>query len=491
MPVEHEPITHPAFLPSHGLGPEITSADRHYWDNYIKDYTQISAYSVTKQFIITCLLHNYKKIPISSYKNDIEINFKHYTREDSLEAITNYILNRISNNTIHFISKTSVSGRKIATIAAAVNERPNITFTEDTTTSLYLQTDNSHPVRVFKLTTTEPQTTTYFIISSNQMCQNVYYTCLALVPKWFPDLFKGIDAARYGALIALFKAIGRMNNTEYQRALMSCIDLCYDPEETPIDFSTMISFLQTDIDTQIRNIQERIATHQSHADSFLTNYQTAMASLRDEQHKLTVLLTEPKKDNNNIIEDAKNCKSIVDYVKQNEKHIITIKSKMILDSKAIVTKILAPDNVTAQMHYSINTERARRLFEDLWLKETLQLYFCTTFHKTKNTNVPTSITVPKRTKSTRNTIPNPHLIHYTCYGSNKKLLVDAATNNNLQYYLGALTACNSNLNTGDATVLRRFCAELLSTYVDTPILYDVENKTYITPRERMRSYETV
>ena len=216
-----------------------------------------------------------------------------------------------------------------------------------------------------------------------------------------------------------------------------------------------------------------------------------MINIQQEQRKLTALFTEPKKNEEQFIKDAQDCKSIVDYYVHEGKHMITIKSKMILDSKAIVTKILTPNNTTAQEHYNITSERAYKLFEELWLKETLQIHFCTRFIKTKGTAVPTSIQRPRAAKNTKNTIPNPHLIHYACFGSNKQILIDAARDNNLQYYLGALTACNSNLNTGDATVLSRFCRELLSEYRNEAILYDPATKTYTTPNERMKSYETI
>ena len=488
MPEER--LVRSAFNPNAQLTREITNADRFFWE-MMKDNTQCQyVYSTSKQFLLSCLIRNYKKIPNTSSTPLVELIFKHYRRVDDINTIINYIKTRSLNN-IYFIAKTSISGRQIATIAEAINNDPSCTFTEDITTSLYLQTDKSHPVRVFKLTTNNPTTTTYFIIGSNQMLQNVYYTCLALVPKWFPNFFEGIDQTRINALIKVFTAIGHMNSNEYDEAMRNCINLCYDLEEQEIDYSTITSFLQPDIDTQINYLQKNIDMYRRNANSYLTQYETATAALQAEQRKLTQLLTESNKDDETIIADAKNCKSIINYYMHDGIHTITIKSKMILDSKAIVTKLLASGNKTAQAYYHIETEQQRKLFEDLWLNETLQIYFCTTFHKEKNKSIPDTISIPKRTKTTKNTIPNPHLRHFTCYGSNRKILTDAATNNNLQYYLGALTACNSNLNTGDATVLRYFCKDLLNTYYDTPVLYNTETKTYITPRERINSYETV
>ena len=480
-----------AFNPEFPLARETTPADRFFWE-MLKDNTQCShIYNPTKQFLISCLIRNYKKDRNTSSAPIFDLNISNYRRIDNPDTIVDYIKTRRLNNEIYFIAKTSISGRQIATIAATINNDPLYTFTEEVTTSLYLQTDNSHPVRVFKLTTNNPETTTYFVIGSNQMLQYVFYTCLALVPKWFPHLFEGIDQTRMDALIKVFTAIGHMNNNEYNEAMRNCIDLCYDLEEKEIDFSTITSFLKQDITVQTDYLQNRIETYRTNANAYLQSYEDAIKAMQNEQCKLTQLLTEPKKDDETVIADAKSCKSIIDYFMDEHKHILTIKSKMVLDSKTIVNKILARGNTDAQRYYHIETGRQRRLFEDLWLKETLQIYFCTTFHKELSRSVPIAARAPKRTKATRNTIPNPHLHHYACYGSNKKILIEAATNNNLQYYLGALTACNSNLNTGDATVLRRFCSELLNEYYDSPILYDVETKTYTTPRERINSYEAI
>ena len=482
-----------AFFPHYTLAPEHISTDRYIWEHMLRDMIPLAMhiYSVTKQFLITCLLHNYKKIPMTTTMPAVGFTFKSFRRIDDLDTIVDYIKTRRLNNEIYFIAKTSISGRQIATIAATINDDPLYTFTEETATSLYLQTDNHHPVRVFKLTTNNPTTTTYFVIGSNQMLMNVYYTCLALVPKWYPQIFEGIDSQRVDALINLFTAIGHMNSAEYDTAFRHCVNLCYEPTEPELDFTTISSFLKTDISTQINSLQGLIESYQKQIAIDLKAYERHTEDLRTNQQKLTTLLTAPNTDNAAFINDAKSCKSIVAYNLENSSHVITLKSKMLIDSKAIVTKILEPNNTQAQTYYNITTLRARKLFEELWLKETLQIFFCTTFVKTTSASVPTTIRVPKRTRNTKNTMPNPHLIHYSCFGSNKKLLIDAANNNNLQYYLGALTACNSNLNTGDATVLRRFCSEVLSNYADTPILYDVETKTYTTPRERMQSYETV
>ena len=481
-----------AFRPEAPLNTEFLRAERHYWDYMLKDLTDTTYYNISKQFLINSLIHNYRKQPISNTNTFFNLHFHAFKRIDTPDIVAHYIKTSPRNNQIYFISKTSVSGRQIATIANDINATEDLTFTEDLTTSLYLQTSASHPVRVFKLIDTcNSEAAAYFVIGSNKMLQNVFYTCLALVPKWFPEILGGLDDARKNALIKVFTAIGRMNNSDYYEALVNCFDLLYEPEKQPIDFSSIANFLQIDITAQINNLKSSIENHQRDIDNYLRHYQDSLTHLRQQQHKLTALLTEQKKDNINVIADAQNCKSIIDYYTSSTNHVLTIKSKMILDSKAIVTKILEPSNTVAQQHYHILREPIRRLFEDLWIKETLQLYFCTTFYKTTNATIPTSIKVPKRTKETKNTMPNPHLVHYSCFGSNKKVLIDAATNNNLQYYLGALTACNSNLNTGDATVLKRFCYELLTTFVNDPILYDVETKTYVTPSERIRNYETV
>jgi hypothetical protein len=487
------PCTLPAFNTTRLLTDEHRPADGYYWMNALKDYTQVTnVYSPTKHFLLTCLIHNYKKQPITSSNSDIEISFAEFRRIDGPDTIVHYIKRCSLNNAIYFISKTSLSGRQIAMIAATINEDPDITFTEETTTSLYLQPDKSHPVRVFKLITKEPETITYFVLGTNHMLQNVYYTCLALTPKWFPSILDGIEANRKLALVKLYQAIGHMDHTEYDTEMRNCINLCYEPEENLIDYSPIVNLLQTDINKQIEEIQRLITSYRQSADEHLSLYQNKLTDIQAQQRKLTALLTEPKTDSDTIINDAKSCKSIVNYyVTPEHAHRLTIKSKMILDTKAIVTKILAPENHTAHIHYHITSERARKLLEELWIKDTLQLYFCTTFHKSPNTSIPTSIIRPKHTRATKNTIPNPHLLYYTCYGSHKSVLIDAATANNLQYYLGVLTACNSNLNTGDATVLKRFCSDLFSEYKDKPILYDIENKVYITPTERMLSYETL
>lgn len=479
-----------AFRTGITLTPEVLSADRYYWDNVLKYIMPEHYYSISKTFLINSIINNYKKQSITNLK--FETVFKSYRRIDTPDTIANWIKTRTVNNQIHFISKTSISGRQISTIAEDINNTEHLTFTEDVTTSLYLQSDKNHPIRVFKFTNANIEhSANYFIIGSNQMLQSVYYTCLGLVPKWFPNILDGIDDTRKEAIVEICKAIGRMNNTDYHQALTNAFELLYTPEETPIDFSKIKTFLQLDFETIAQQTQDHINALQRNADNYLANYRDTMIGIQHEQRKLTALFTEPKKNEEQFIKDAQDCKSIVDYYVNEGRHIITIKSKMILDSKAIVTKILAPNNTTAQEHYNITSKRAQKLFEELWLTETLQIHFCTRFIKTKSTAVPTSIQIPRVTKNTKNTIPNPHLIHYACFGSNKQILIDAARDNNLQYYLGALTACNSNLNTGDATVLSRFCRELLNDYRNEAILYDPATKTYTTPYERMKSYETV
>ena len=297
---------------------------------------------------------------------------------------------------------------------------------------------------------------------------------------------------RVNALKALCRTIGHMNSEDYVCRMLDCFDLCIAPVEKEIDFTNISTLLDQNIQTKIRTLQDKQAQKQDIITDLLNRYERAKRELQSVDWALSKLTADAQEDNSeDAIATAKAFKSIVGYTYNNENHNITIRSKMLLESDAIVKKLLRPDNYNAHNHYYIVNESVRKMYEDLWLNKTLQLEFCTTFVKAPGYAIPQRTLKPRWTKTTANTIPNPHLIYHNCYGDNRRQLIDANNNNNLEYYLGVLTASNSNLNTGDATVLSKFCKDMLDKYWNEPILYDVEAKVYVSPKERVASYETV
>ena len=476
------------FSPTAPVRHEYNFEDRTVWADQLSYYDAGSnLFNITKHYFINFFIKNFTKTKTIP---DINIDILSWTRNDPETLIASALCANTIPNKIFIIKKTSISGRKISAIVNSVNEATGITMTELSNLSLYLQEDKTHPLRVFKITK-ENNITQYAVIGTQNIAQKVYYTCIGMACVWFPDLFKNLDSDRGAAIKELCLAIGKMEEEAYKNAIEQCFKLCYEPIEPEIDYTPIATLLTIDKTSRIQSLQNSVADWHSAIETTLKNYESYQNNLRRVQKELTELLLNTQDDKTDEkIKIAKEFKSLVDYTFENSVHVITIRSKMLIDSQTIVKKLLTPGNTQGQLHYGITTEKQRRLFEELFIDKTLQIDFCTTFHK-KQDGVPYRITRPTKIKRTLNTIPNPHLIHYTCYGSNHKLLIEANRDNNLEYYLGVLTACNSNLNTGDATVLNRFCSDILNVYTNAEILYDVKENKYISPAERMQSYETV
>lgn len=474
------------FNPTYPLNTELTFEDQQF-GNILQDYSDTTIYSMTKCFLLDFFIQNFSK---NERAPKISTTFWHYTRPDHLEDIAVRIINCNTPNLIYFIQKTSVSGRAINTLVKFINDTTNHKVTELTNISLALQDNQADPVRAYKIERTDGKKQ-YAIIGNKHMTQKVQYMCLGLTPVLFPELLKDMDETKLNAFKSLCQSIGRMDAEKYETNLHACIALCETPTLAEIDYTSIDKLLNKNIQARIDKLRDEQYTEQTKINSALHAYEEANKALQKITWELSKLTTESQDDDHEkAIQIAKNFKSIVAYTYNNGEHAITIRSKMLLESDAIVKRIVDPTNYNAHEHYGIHSGSARRLLEDLWVNKTLQLDFCTTFTKYGSDIIPTC-TPPTHPRLKRNTIPNPHLIHYACYGDNKRQLIDAHQNNNLEYYLGILTSSNSNLNTGDATVLIAFCKDVLQRYVNEKILYDVENKTYVSPNERMKYYETV
>jgi hypothetical protein len=474
------------FNPTHELRNEATYEDGA-WKEELQEYTNERITTITKSGLLNFFLKNYKN---NENIQEIRTIITDYTRSDTIERVAEHILNTTLSNVIIFTKKTSITGRGIRNIAEFINAEDNTSVTELTNVSLLLQDNASDPVRAYQITK-ENNIKQYLIIGNKHMTQKVQYLCLGLVPNWFPELLEGLDETRLNAFKTLCYSIGKMQADLYCTSVRNCIELCAEPPAPTIDYTPITRLLSNDVQTKITQLQRTQASTQERINSILRDYENYINVLQQTTWELSKLITEDQTEQTeDTINIAKKFKSVVNYEFKDNEHYITIRSKMLIESDAIVKKILAPNNTTAQAHYGILTEKARRLFEDLWINKTLTLDFCTLFNKVHGNAVP-YCNVPTLPRLTTHTMPNPHLLHYSCYGDNRRQIIDACTSNNLEYYLGSLTAANSNLNTGDATVLNSFCRDLLTRYIDRPLLYDIENKKYISPRERMKLYETV
>ena len=469
------------------LGRETTFDDGNAWRPELQVYSDERIQSITKERLLNFFIRNFSN---GQNTNEIKISFDAFTRSDHILYLINRIKDYDYDNTIMFFRKTSISGRGISTIATEINNTPGITMTELTNVSLLLQTSTSDPIRVYKIVRND-RTTQYAVIGHNNMKQEAYYICLGLVTNWFPELLENIDDEKVNAIKNLCYNIGNMDEDAYVQSVRACFALCTEPPLPEINYTPIVNMLSNNVQSRINALQSEHTSYRGRLTETLQRYEQYKTKIQQIEWELSKLMSEPPSNNAETdIQMAKNFKSIVHYGFRNDEHLITIRSKMILDSDAIVKRIIEPNNTNAHNHYYINSESERKLLEDLWINKTLQLDFCTTFIKYKNDAMPYIGAAPNP-RLTINTIPNPHLAHYSCFGSNRKQLIDANGANNLEYYLGTLTASNSNLNTGDATVLQAFCRDILDRYKNKPILYDVETKQYVSPAERMKTYETV
>lgn len=477
-----------AFFNTHvPLRVELTYEDEQ-WETYLQNYIEEPVRGITKEYLINFFIKNFSK---NTNQTKVTTRSFDYTRSDNYFNIVSSIHNCNTPNAILFYKKTSISRRMISTIKDEVNNFEDVHMTEQTGVSLYLQENITSPIRVFKVERPD-ETVQYVIIGTNNMLQNVYYTCLGLIPNWFPETLMNIDEDRKTALKELCNAIGNKNTEAYIQSIKKCFELCFEPVEQDIDFTSIVTLLDNNRTDKINHLNTRENALREQIDSIIIRYDSLTKDLRRTQWELSKLTTENNtEEDNKAIEIAKTFKSIVGYKLERGEHHITLRSKMMLESDAIVKKLLQPNNTYGQEHYYIYSDAQRRMFEDLFVNKTLELEFCTTIVKSKHLASPDRAITPIKTRRTANTMPNPHLVHYNCFGDNVKQLIAAQNDNNFEYYLGILTASNSNLNTGDATVLKKFCKNILEQYYDTRVLYDVEAKKYITPRERVTMYEAL
>lgn len=417
-----------------------------------------------------------------STKTDTQIKNRvhHFTRIDTEQEIITTIKSTITRGDTHllFIEKTQLSQRAITRILDGLHDN-NCTITEKTEVSTYL---SLFDVRCFHIQETQGKNTCYLFIGKTIPCK-AFYTAVGMLPKWYPNIFKKETHKYMDVIVDCCKAIAEMDEIRFINNINKLTNDMLEVLATQnnIDYNQLAKALiaeknrKNELEAEIIN-KQRLAAHT------WQNYLNTLCNIENLNKALTDLITQESKiDNEETLNELKAFKSIKAFGQikadpASTRTYLTLTSKCIPSNKELAEKIFTKP-ITAE-NYNCYTNAECKLMLDILVNDKYTIDFTTAF------KVPYTQRIEQADGIyTKNSIPNPHLRYHSCFGSNAQVIAKAQASGNIIDTIGALTACNSNLNTEDSVVLKEFTTDLLKIYKDKPILYNVENKKYYTVTE--------
>lgn len=438
--------------------------------------------------ILDILIKNYT----NNTTNDRRITstYTHFTQTDPISMVANYIARGCADRTselnhFNFIEKTRFSGVQITEVISSVERQltDNQTLEELPAISVFLQTKEIK-IRVYKY---KKDNTTIYYILTNKINQRTIATLIGMVPKFFPHVFDNLQEKEKTILIDLFTAIGTMEVENIEEALTKALAELKEPKLPEVPFEEILKLTQQRLDTKLETLRTTLTSKQNAQRDLLLSYADLQNTIQDLVAQIKGLMSiETKDESKELLDLVKSFKSIIGYiaipeVSRTDKALV-IRSKLIPSDPELAEKIFS--NATKASNYNVHQPNARTLLYRLLATQEYTLDFCTGFiYRKQSTSYPRIIYDHLPILYTRNTIPNPHLSYHTCFGGNGPLIANALVEGDIPKLLGITTACNSDLNIGDPTVLREFCRDLFDTYYDRPIIYVKSTKTYKTPKE--------
>lgn len=438
-------------------------------------HNKISASVHPALSLLNAIMANYnEKTP------QITMCYRHYIRNDRPESIAAYIRNFTSD--IIYIERTAYSGKAIAETIEQLKTHITDPIEELTNISLFLQEKGS-PVRVYKRTNqnTPPQ---YYILT-NKCTEKIMNTTIGLIHNWFPHIYTDLDEPRQNTIKNYLKAIGESYEDAAQEELTALLNLLKEPELPQINYSAIAALAQTNKQEKIRNLESDMRNAQDELRRITAELNRVLEKIEKIEFKQRMTLLEPDDSpTKELVKELQAFKSIKYYGPlegvNSYTNFITIVSKMMPSDQDLAQKIFSDEAKAA--FYGVHSQKFRQLMLDILTTDKYTINFRTSFRLANLTDstITTENAIPQLKK---NTVPNPHLTYYNCFGGNAATLAHAGRKKDVITYLGVLTASNSNLNIGDATVLKLFCSHLLSTLYDKQVLFDNQTQTYIAPRQ--------
>ena len=332
--------------------------------------------------------------------------------------------------------------------------------------SLGLQTDKNHRVRVY----TNLLENTYTIITSKYDWE-LLRRVIALMPKLFPKDFKiSSDIEK------ILKAYGK---SEYD-TWVSLLNEYFDKQDilTAQLKQDIQDLLQAKKAANIRAKERAISDTNSQIKQFTMSLESYYRNLAILQEELFIMEQIPENDTEDLY----------DYLKRN-KYIKNIIIKQPYLFFSIVCPISFYDVNALKAYYKHNHSKitaypnAATIFKACLINNKFQIYTETPIR----INFKDLTFTIDTTYAMQDTIYQPHLVHYDCWGGNKPLITKALTQGDVIGAIEQMIAATKNINFLDSIVIEHFAGTInnftRSSTSSIKFFFDPETNTFYNAYE--------
>ena len=238
------------------------------------------------------------------------------------------------------------------------------------------------------------------------------------------------------------------------------------------------------IDNDIANLNQTLNSYYDEIIKLITNIK------EKELRKVILMGTDFEQHTSELIEYMNTNKFITDIDIQNNYLYITIKTPIYFVDEKFIQRLF--DTPKSYLHGKpkIIKDLVQELFLDkksliiVKAKMAINISAITSINtgayggRLSNIVSPTS-----QNLSFTDSVPQPHLIHYKCFGGNETHILKNLQNNDIIGFIAQIIASCQNINFGDQVVTEHFLKDITDYYSNTKCIIDTETNEQISYNE--------
>lgn len=350
----------------------------------------------------------------------------------------------------------------------------------DKNIGLALQMEQNHKIAVIKV---NEHTTVIFTNKYDATEMQTYYSIVPIVfsKENLPE--------------ELVKAFLEIYNKNYTQIIEKINILFEDIDVTEIK----MKHLKTNLTTLFKNpnkinqIENDIKSLNQTLNSYYDEITRILANIKDKELRKLILIGQDfEQVTLELIEYMSTNKFITDIdIQGNELHV-TVKTPLYFADEKFIQKLFD----TPKSYINEKSKEVKALIKEVFLdKKSIIIVKCKIVI---NINSIANINTGTRMDGIRSiiyathlypnqfftdSVPQPHLVYYNCFGANETHLLKTVQNNDIIGLIAQAIASCQNINFGDSAVSNKFINDIETNYANKKFIYDEEVKEQISYNE--------
>lgn len=450
--------------------------------NYVFKTDSINAYSDTGDTI----LFPVPKVLLQLYQQHTGIKFKIEFKKWTLGTTKNLIeeysnINEIISS-VFYTEENNINKLYVVhvTRGSELFEMAKNHEKFDKNIGLALQMEQNHKIAVIKV---NESTTVVFTNKYDTLEMQAYYSIVPIVfsKEKLPE--------------KLIKSFLELYNKNYSQIIDNIYILFKDIDVTEIK----MKHLKTNLTTLFKNpnkinqIENDIKSLNQTLNSYYDEITRILANIKDKELRKLILIGQDfEQVTLELIEYMSTNKFITDIdIQGNELHV-TVKTPLYFADEKFIQKLFD----TPKSYINEKSKEVKALIKEVFLdKKSIIIVKCKIVI---NINSIANINTGTRMDGIRSiiyathlypnqfftdSVPQPHLVYYNCFGANETHLLKTVQNNDIIGLIAQAIASCQNINFGDSAVSNKFINDIETNYANKKFIYDEEIKEQISYNE--------